>query len=54
MTAAFDYDTAFGRNLGWLTRAEQAALRAKRVAIAGLGGVGGVHFLTLVRLGIAV
>ena len=52
MADAFDYDTAFGRNLGWLTKAEQAALRAKRVAIAGLGGVGGVHFLTLVRLGI--
>lgn len=49
---AFDYDEAFSRNIGWLTRAEQAQLRGKRVAIAGLGGVGGVHLLTLARLGI--
>jgi len=48
----FDYDTAFSRNLGWVTRDEQRALRGKRVAIAGLGGVGGLHLLTLVRLGI--
>lgn len=48
----FDYDEAFSRNIGWLTRQEQAALRHKRVAIAGLGGVGGVHLLTLCRLGI--
>jgi tRNA A37 threonylcarbamoyladenosine dehydratase len=48
----FDYDEAFSRNIGWLTRQEQALLRHKRVAIAGLGGVGGVHLLTLSRLGI--
>lgn len=48
----FDYDRAFSRNIGWLTRAEQQALRGKRVAIAGLGGVGGSHLLTLTRLGI--
>src|SRR5207344_1694390 len=30
----------------------QAALRVKRIAIAGLGGVGGAHLLTLTRLGI--
>jgi molybdopterin/thiamine biosynthesis adenylyltransferase len=48
----FDYDTAFSRNLGWVTEAEQHALRGKHVAIAGLGGVGGAHALTLVRLGI--
>jgi len=48
----FDYGTAFSRNLGWVTRDEQRALRGKRVAIAGLGGVGGLHLLTLVRLGI--
>jgi molybdopterin/thiamine biosynthesis adenylyltransferase len=35
-----------------VTRAEQDALRDKRVAIAGLGGVGGSHLLTLARLGI--
>jgi molybdopterin/thiamine biosynthesis adenylyltransferase len=48
----YSYDEAFSRNVGWLTRDEQAQLRHKRVAIAGLGGVGGVHLLTLCRLGI--
>lgn len=48
----FHYDEAFSRNIGWLTRQEQDQLRHKRVAIAGLGGVGGVHLLTLCRLGI--
>ncbi len=48
----FNYDEAFSRNIGWLRRQEQATLRSKRVAIAGLGGVGGVHLLTLCRLGI--
>jgi len=48
----FDYDVAFSRNLGWVTVAEQAALRRKRVAVAGLGGVGGSHVLTLTRLGV--
>ena len=52
MTSSFSYDTAFSRNIGWVTQAEQAALKTKRVAIAGMGGVGGVHLLTLVRLGI--
>lgn len=48
----FDYDRAFSRNIGWLTPAEQHQLRQTRVAIAGLGGVGGSHLLTLTRLGI--
>ncbi len=48
----FDYETAFSRNLGWVTETEQQILRAKRIAIAGLGGVGGSHLLTLTRLGI--
>ena len=48
----FDYDQAFSRNIGWVTRAEQADLRGKRIAIAGMGGVGGVHLLTLARLGV--
>lgn len=49
---AFCYEEAFSRNLGWVTEAEQQVLRAKKVAIAGVGGVGGVHLLTLTRLGI--
>lgn len=48
----FSYDDAFSRNLGWVTEAEQQRLKGKRIAIAGLGGVGGSHLLTLVRLGI--
>lgn len=48
----FDYGQAFSRNIGWVTPEEQARLRQAKVAIAGLGGVGGTHLLTLVRLGI--
>jgi len=48
----FSYAEAFTRNIGWVTETEQHALCAKRVAIAGLGGVGGAHLLTLTRLGI--
>ena len=35
-----------------MTEGEQAPWHAKTVAIAGMGGVGGVHLLTLARLGI--
>lgn len=49
----FDYDRAFARNIGWITKAEQARLKGSRIAIAGLGGVGGGHLLTLSRLGIS-
>ncbi|NMG56469.1 ThiF family adenylyltransferase [Aromatoleum aromaticum] len=52
MVRTFDYDAAFVRNLGWVTALEQAQLRRKRIAIAGMGGVGGVHLTTLARLGI--
>jgi molybdopterin/thiamine biosynthesis adenylyltransferase len=48
----FDYGEAFSRNIGWVTEDEQAELRKKRIAIAGLGGVGGSHLLTLTRLGV--
>jgi len=51
-TSQFDYTAAFDRNIGWVTQQEQSILRSKRVAIAGLGGVGGSHLLTLTRLGI--
>jgi molybdopterin/thiamine biosynthesis adenylyltransferase len=50
--SGFSYSSAFDRNIGWLTEHEQAQLRQKRVAIAGMGGVGGSHLLTLARLGI--
>ena len=48
----FSYQEAFNRNLGWVTETEQQVLAEKRIAIAGLGGVGGAHLLTLARLGI--
>jgi molybdopterin/thiamine biosynthesis adenylyltransferase len=48
----FDYESAFSRNIGWITRQEQDILESKRIAIAGLGGVGGSHLLTLTRLGV--
>lgn len=49
---AFSYQQAFSRNIGWVTEQEQQILRGKKIAIAGLGGVGGSHLLTLSRLGI--
>jgi len=52
MSHAFSYQQAFARNLGWVTPAEQSILQGKRIAIAGMGGVGGVHLLTLARLGV--
>lgn len=51
-SSTFDYATAFSRNVGWITEAEQGLLGSKRVAIAGMGGVGGFHLLTLARLGV--
>jgi molybdopterin/thiamine biosynthesis adenylyltransferase len=48
----FSYDEAFSRNLGWFTEQEQLSLRSKRIAIAGMGGVGGFHVTTLARLGV--
>lgn len=52
MATAFDYAAAFSRNLGLVNPEEQAVLKASRVAVAGLGGVGGVHLTTLARMGI--
>ena len=48
----FSYEIAFSRNIGWVTEAEQARLKTCRVAVGGLGGVGGSHAITLARLGI--
>lgn len=49
----FRYADAFSRNIGWLAEHEQEVLRHKRIAIAGMGGVGGVHLVALARLGIS-
>jgi molybdopterin/thiamine biosynthesis adenylyltransferase len=48
----WSYDVAFSRNLGLISAAEQDTLRQTTIAIAGMGGVGGVHLMTLARLGI--
>jgi len=52
LNSNFEYGLAFSRNIGWLSPGEQAVLRGKRIAIAGMGGVGGFHLLTMARLGI--
>lgn len=46
------YDEAVSRNRGLISDTEQARLRTARVAVVGLGGVGGDHLLTLVRAGV--
>jgi molybdopterin/thiamine biosynthesis adenylyltransferase len=50
--SSFDYSEAFSRNIGWVTPEEQQMLRHKKIAVGGLGGVGGNHLITLTRLGI--
>ncbi|MCP3428511.1 ThiF family adenylyltransferase [Opacimonas viscosa] len=51
MSQTFKYKKAFSRNIGWITEDEQQLIRSKRIAIAGMGGVGGEHLITLSRLG---
>ena len=48
----FDYNEAFSRNLGWVTPQEQQRLHGARIAVAGMGGAGGVHVQALARLGV--
>lgn len=48
----FEYKEAFARNLGLVTEDEQLVLKSKKIAIAGMGGVGGSHLQILARLGI--
>ena len=47
----FDYDTAFSRNIGWITQQEKEVIQNTKIAIAGLGGAGGEHAITLARMG---
>lgn len=49
---SWSYEEAFKRNRGLISESEQQRLRNARVAIAGMGGVGGVHLITLARLGV--
>jgi molybdopterin/thiamine biosynthesis adenylyltransferase len=47
----FDYNEAFSRNLGVLTKTEQDKIKQFKIAIPGMGGVGGSHLISLVRQG---
>lgn len=48
----FTYAEAFSRHRGLIDADQQERLRRSRVAIVGMGGVGGIHLITLTRLGI--
>ena len=50
--AGWSYEKAFARHRGLLTVEEQERLRNSRVAIAGMGGIGGIDLVTLARLGV--
>ena len=47
-----EYGEYFGRNMGILTRQDQEKLRKSKIAIAGIGGVGGIQLAILARAGI--
>lgn len=47
-----EYAQLFKRNLGLVSESDQERLKHSRVAVAGLGGVGGIHLATLARMGI--
>src|SRR5205814_484436 len=51
-SSSWSYEEAFSRHRGLVSAQEQAVLKRKRVAIVGQGGVGGVHLITLARLGV--
>ena len=46
------WQKAFSRNIGLMSETELALLQKAKVAIPGMGGVGGVHLITLVRSGV--
>ncbi len=52
MTDAFSYEEMTKRNAGFMTADDQARLRAARVFIPGVGGMGGAAFMAMVRAGI--
>lgn len=51
-TPVFDYDTAFCRNIGIISVAEQKRLRDCCVALAGVGGVGSFYAHAMARMGV--
>lgn len=48
----FSYDEMTGRNIGFVTQAEQAHLRQATVFVCGTGGMGGAAILSLARAGV--
>ena len=53
MTAVpFSYDEMVGRNIGFVTEAEQRRLKGAHVVVCGVGGMGGAAVACLVRTGI--
>ncbi|MFL4471802.1 ThiF family adenylyltransferase [Tateyamaria armeniaca] len=48
----FSYDTFTTRNIGFVTPAEQAALRDAQVFVCGTGGMGGACVFALARMGV--
>jgi molybdopterin/thiamine biosynthesis adenylyltransferase/nitroreductase len=51
-SAATYREAAFSRNIGLFSPGEQERLAEATVAIPGMGGVGGIHLINLVRTGI--
>lgn len=47
----YDYDLAFSRNLGFVSKEEQKLISKITIGIPGMGGVGGYHLHTLARMG---
>ena len=52
MSDAFSYGAFTTRNIGFVTEAEQARLRAATVFVCGTGGMGGAALLALARAGV--
>lgn len=48
----FSYDAMTGRNIGFVTEAEQALLCDATVCVIGTGGMGGACILALARMGV--
>lgn len=46
------YEAIFSRNIGLLTESEQRILKESTIAIAGMGGVGGLLAERLIRMGV--
>lgn len=47
----FNYKNAFSRNIGWINKEEQEKISKAKIAIAGMGGVGGQYLVSLSRMG---